>query len=764
MKALVLVTGDIVLDCHLYGGVRTSATSVDEPGTTYHQSLGGAALTCRLLAAAADTAGREWDEKRAGWEAANAKRKEDSLAALPDDLPAVRPASAFDVRLALEAPLLESLPGQLRSHCVWSERPAEKGSKNRVWRVERHFGYGPAASIPAGGLYKLSTSNSNTSAVLTVIDDGGILFRHESSRGVWPGLSDGTTQFLLKMSPPLCRGDLWETLKASPSAMSRLIVVVSAADLRREDAEVSKRLSWEQCAESTLSALKHDPIVAELSRAAHVVVNFRAGGALWIAGGTPSPSIRLIFDHSRLEEDFDREFEGTAYGFQTCVVTGIAHQLMAQHVGLDPKSKPGSPFADTGAMRRAMDAGIMAGLAAHRRLLELGHGPVKPARPGAEPAFPTEALGAAVAARASGFVAIDVPNWVIEAGKGPWTVLAESEQLDVPTTPLVGLAHLTARYGLDALSHVPALKLGDLFTVDRSEIESLRALDALIRDYEEAKVQKKPLSIGVFGPPGSGKSFGVKALAQGILGRKLPPGEKVPILEFNLSQFKDTDDLIGALHRVRDAVLKGITPVAFWDEFDSQHYKWLQYLLAPMQDGAFQEGQVTHPIGKCIFVFAGGTSDTIDEFGVREPPKLTPEERKKLSGDAREDRQREEQDYLEFRRLKGPDFVSRLQGFLNVLGVNPSSETDITYPIRRALILRGMLRLKEQAELKIDPGLLNALLSTTLYRHGARSLEKIIGSLTSGSDGGRLYRAALPPDPALERETDAVEFRQLMEQ
>ena len=56
---------------------------------------------------------------------------------------------------------------------------------------------------------------------------------------------------------------------------------------------------------------------------------------------------------------------------------------------------------------------------------------------------------------------------------------------------------------------------------------------------------------------------------------------------------------------VRDEVLRGNTPVVFWDEFDSREYHWLQYLLAPMQDGKFQDGQINHPIGKSVFIFAG---------------------------------------------------------------------------------------------------------------------------------------------------------------
>ena len=110
---LVLVTGDVVRDCHLYGGVKTAATSFSEPGTRYEERYGGAALTHELLEAAAATA------RAAG--------------------------STWEVALGLSLP--KKLPPQLRSYGVWMDRPKRKGSKERVWRVERHFGYGPTAPI-----------------------------------------------------------------------------------------------------------------------------------------------------------------------------------------------------------------------------------------------------------------------------------------------------------------------------------------------------------------------------------------------------------------------------------------------------------------------------------------------------------------------------------------------------------------------------------------------------------------------------------------
>jgi len=180
-------------------------------------------------------------------------------------------------------------------------------------------------------------------------------------------------------------------------------------------------------------------------------------------------------------------------------------------------------------------------------------------------------------------------------------------------------------------------------------------------------------------------------------------------------------------------------------------YRWLKRLLAPMQDGAFQEDRITHPIGKCIFVFAGGTSETLEAFG---PEELRPLP-KKTSQEMRKQREKLEEKRNKFALLKGPDFVSRLQGHLNVLGPNPRKADpggqiecgpDRTYPVRRTLMLRNILKLKDRATSPIDSGLLFALPGVSGYRHGARSFEKLI--------------AALPP--MLDRDVDAGEFLDLM--
>jgi RyR domain len=737
----ILVTGDIVLDCHLYGGVYAGVGTA--AASAYTEHLGGAALTHKLLAAAASAA-------------AQAKKQV---------------APAYGTQLDLDTRELQrTLPEHLRSYGVWVAQPVRKGSRDLVWRVERDFGYG-SAEPPRESVFERNPAQAPSSPILTLIDDGGILFRNGTSRSAWPEFPDKEAgHYLLKTTSPLCRGDLWAALEP---VMDRLIVVASVGDLRREDAQINSRLSWEQCAEDTIRELRDDPIVRGLGRAAHVIVSFGSAGALWADRGRDgqAAAYHLVFDPAMLEGDYSLAMDGRVYGVQTCLAVGIAHHLM-QRNGEADGAQILSPFADGATFGEAMVDGVAAGLLARRSLMDRGHGRVDKPNPG----FPHEALGGVIAGSPVGFVTVRVPSDACRPGGCRWTILDQSEASatsSVPANaPLTGLAQLTARYGLDtALSKVPAFRVGNLFTVDRSEAESLRTLDGLIRMYESIKSQKTPLCIGVFGPPGAGKSFGVKALAKGILGKD------GPFLEFNLSQFTSPDELIGAFHRVRDAVLRGITPVAFWDEFDSQSYTWLQYLLAPMQDGAFQDGQITHPIGKCIFIFAGGTSPTLEGFGVKEPIEPSSAELAALGTGDRAERRREfgeaSERYRGFKLLKGPDFISRLHGFLNVLGPNPRTESgciDITWPIRRAIILRAILGgqdvldLKGSDELDIDPGLLDALLGVPAYRHGARSFEKIIRVLVHDSRGRRLRRSALPSEPLLDRETDAAEFHRLLTQ
>jgi hypothetical protein len=297
---------------------------------------------------------------------------------------------------------------------------------------------------------------------------------------------------------------------------------------------------------------------------------------------------------------------------------------------------------------------------------------------------------------------------------------------------------------------------GGLRTVDRSEIESFRSLQNLIGEYLARPHTKRPLCIAVFGPPGSGKSFGVEQVAKSV-GRMTDA--IVEKLEFNLSQFETTRDLVGALHRVRDKVLEGIVPLVFFDEFDCSfngQLGWLRYFLAPMQDGSFRDGDTVHPIGKSVFVFAGGLSATFAQFARETVSEdLSPADRRAA--------------LAQFKEAKGPDFASRLRGYVNILGPNPQSAADRLYLIRRATVLRSLLQRnwsslidpQNPAVLNVDEGVLRALIGVPVYKHGIRSLESVLEM--SLLEGQRVFEpGALPALKQLEQHVDATAFARLV--
>ena len=343
----VIVTGDIVLDCHLYGGAQDGKPSRNDRGTQYVEVPGGAALTRALLDATADEQGLVWDEARSMWDEERAARRKANqpLPPRPDDLAPRRPPRHYATILAQQLPdVWGAIPLHLRSYSVWTPSPTDKRDKNQVWRTNRDFGYGPLEPQQHGYQFPIDPESGETVPNLVVIDDAAKGFRHATAKASWPTLDaqDGR-YYLLKMTHPIACGDLWEALH---DVRERLIVIVSAGDLRRQDIQIDARLSWEQCAEHTLTAVLHDPTGIELRRsAAHVIITFGSAGALRVSGGPADDDVtaRLIFDPLRLEGDFEREVGGTTYGFQTAFTVAVAHHLMRFHVGLTSSPRGPAP-------------------------------------------------------------------------------------------------------------------------------------------------------------------------------------------------------------------------------------------------------------------------------------------------------------------------------------------------------------------------------------------------------------------------------------
>jgi hypothetical protein len=732
----ILVTGDQGVDYDIYLQSDEDNPPPGTPPTVIHATPGGAGIVYRALRAAqADPAAGGCFEATL---APDQRGDGPSTAAI---------WSPFDL-------------GDLGA------TPADQ--KSKVWRTRRSMSLGrvsgpsvlprPAPSAPIGD------DTTRHAADILVIEDNGGGFRLNVP--AWlveflEGAEDDLPQHIvLKTCAPLGHGALWWTLAGRQAVADRLVVVVPVADIRRADVRVSQGISWERTAEDLARELASSPALAGLRQARHVMATLHGEGALWMerpADPSAAVRVRLLFDPACLEEEWSRRvgIKGNAYGYHAVFAAALAARLAIDAAAGED---------------RALASGIERGLAALRALRVLGHGPVKASDPG----LPEVQLGKLLAGattrdvagadgriqwpRVTAFGRTDVP--APHGGGSTWRML-EATDRELSGYPLHGKAHRIALLGTSALGNVPYARFAKLFTIDRDEIEALRNLKRLMEAYAEARGETKPLSIAVFGPPGAGKSFGIKQIAETVIEDK-----RRAFLEFNLSQFNDPADLIGAFHQVRDRVLDGKLPVVFWDEFDSQDYRWLQFLLAPMQDGKFQEGQITHPIGQCVFVFAGATSYTCEGFGPPEQP----------ASESAADRERHHTEVARFRLRKGPDFKSRLHGFLDVFGPNPRQRlsgakweddpADVCYPVRRAVLLRSMLGLMDERNgakrLDIDPGLLATLLETH-YTHGSRSFEKIAVALRQSAGPG-YRRSALPSDEVLAMNVgDLAEFKRCLD-
>lgn len=679
----ILVTGDFVVDHHIYEGRRHHYADWAEDGVRIRRQRGGAAQVFEILREVLTA------NTRAG-------------------------ADEWSVHLC------EYKADESHAYAFWRPFPKKEPREKQSWRVSEAMGFGASEELPLGDSWTSSTNPPQPPAIV-VLAEGGRGFRDATH--AWPKVElAGATWIVLKTTAPVADGPLWEYLTSNHS--DRLVVVVSASELRQSPAQLSAALSWEKTIQNLLHELQREGRLAALTRCRHLVVTFEMEGALWFdlaptgnnAGLRADTRVHFVHDSPVIEGDRAHGVEGAGIGFQSCMAAAVAWQLT--HDTLD------------------LSTALEAGLAAMRDLLEKGHGPAAVAPLG----FPAARLARGIeqAQYLYSRAVFPVSSPVNES----WSLVQQSQRTE---EPVFDLARLVLLRGSIALANLPHLRIGNFLTADRREIEALRTLVQIIRRYQQHDPGKKPLSIGVFGPPGAGKSFAVRELANHVIGGS-------GWMEFNLAQFGGPGDLIDAFHQIRDLVLQGLLPVAFFDEFDANSYRWLAPLLAPMQDGRFQDGQIAHTLGKCIMVFAGGTSSTFETFG---PPEL-------ITGQDESAAQRD------FRLVKGPDFKSRFDGFLNVVGPNQrknasSADVDVSdmcFPLRRALMIRAELRCAVDEKLDIDEGLVHALLRVDFYKHGARSLGKILQPFAAARPGP-LRRSQLAPDAQLDMHVDTKAFTRL---
>ncbi|HWH72426.1 MAG TPA: hypothetical protein VNT26_23900 [Candidatus Sulfotelmatobacter sp.] len=599
--------------------------------------------------------------------------------------------------------------GYHQSYAIWAKKPKTNQAEDlTVWRVEQMLG----VQSPHGTRINVSNGGDDPEAAdLVLMDDSDPAFRSDTS--AWPrAMTAGKAPWVVvKMTRPIADGTWWKRLSALDH--SNVVAVMTADDLRNSGVVLNRGLSWEATLADLADAFGPGGKLAGFRAFRCVVVTCDTVGACVYERGV-EPPFCLVCDPEAIEGTWQRQFPGTMMGYTSCLITGIARELLLNPTAPD------------------LLKGVADGLRAQRVLLSVGYSDPEAKKVLEFPYGPVIKGFDLPPGQAEPFVSFQVHPRKDRS----WAILRDR----------IGdrnfeLASAVAVLGEGQLREQgPLCSFGKMTTIDRSETENYRSLVALIEEYLNQRAPSQPLSIAVFGAPGSGKSFGVTEVARSVLGNQSKK------LVFNLSQLQDPHELIHALHSVRDESLSGRTPLVFWDEFDAnlgqQPWGWLRYFLAPMQDGLFLDGQVSHTIGRSVFVFAGGTAESMNQFC------------KELESD-------------EKKRAKVPDFISRIKGFVDVSGPNPKDDRadDGLYMIRRAVLLRSILKrlaphLFVGPHLQIDHGVLNALLRVPTYKYGSRSLESIL-VMSRLSDRRRYERSCLPSESQLNLHVDGAAFLSL---
>ena len=781
MKKQIHVAGDVCLDVL---GLSMPAP-LPSPGgqdnwretgeTRTHYRLGGALLLADLVAAAMP----ECEVKG-------------PRPCLPDDLLVGKskeyPLSPKEFLDAAERFTRKEIVHSLLRLDHFRAKPGAKDAD--TIRVKSTEGFsGPSLHDGEPSLKILPPDGAGEAPDVIVLDDTGNRFRRSPDQ--WPAvvmkpLPDKSLLAVHKLHRPLpgknSRPDqsksesgnnssLWEAL-TSPAACH--IVIVSVEDLRECEAPISRGLSWERTALDLVWQLLNVENFEALRSCPHLIVRLGLDGAVYwrYTKGKENDEYRawLIYNPSGIEGSSENACEGKMVAYGSAFTAALVKDLVAGTVsgGFDcyadkeGKSWPGIEI----------EKGIKSGLLASQRLLQMGFG-----SDANEPNYPREKLFGARDRSETLFACQPIPiiPGAANPDRGYWRLLESI--FSGKTQSLHRAVALMARNAKPAtaedteaanlLAQSPvAVFAKALRTYDRREIENYRALYSLMHDYVRQTSPLRPLSVAVFGPPGAGKSFGVKKVAEALVEagglRKIKP------LTFNLSQYHEPDELAAAFHLVRDIVLRGEIPLVFFDEFDTaldgQALGWLRYFLSPMQDAEFMDRGTPHPIGQSIFVFAGGTCNTYEEFA----RPFTVRNRSDESSQA----------FAEFKSTKGPDFLSRLRGSLNIPGLDLNADFDAygppdAFPCDSAILLRraGILafQLSEKSphlrnadkSLKVSPPVIRALLHLPRFEHGNRSFEALL-DMSHLVDEKKFTPALLPASGHTELHAAATHLSQLI--
>jgi len=628
----------------------------------------------------------------------------------------------------------------------------------------------------------------------------------------------------------------------------KVVGVFSGDDLRSWGVPISRSLSWERTVRDVVEATRRGDLLRGHTPP-HLVITFDYDAALYLHTKPVSNNSNrrivheglLVFSIGGAEGDFTSNISGDMPGAQTAFVSVFSTLLYRQ---LEQKALSGKPgeFPLTHADRILATA-----LVAKRRVLESGFAINDTGRPFREEVtrsgdnerrVPRLYYSEGIFSLHSNQPRFDrpqseAPDPFLAAEKGlnkrdfrdpfddeafAWNL--SEQKLDCyrfqrsqllnptrnirsifndaagPRERLADFAERAVDYVITgkAPKQVPICSFGKIKTAEVEEIEHFRTIRQLVRAYLSNTAANRPLGIAVFGPPGAGKGFSVDNIME-MLPAHLKNLVKEDRHKCNLTALSEPEDLVHYFQLARNSALRGKVPMLFFDEFDctagETKFFWLKHFLGPLQDGEFLENHIIHPIGKAIFIFAGGVCRTFAAFA---------KEMNKNSDQVREQLKRKDADAQQVTNFKGVDFLSRLHGYIDIAAFSPEDaeweETksaelrkklnqfyhphyrdkhailiNPSYLMRRAFTLRSMLEYhldkifskQPRREARIDRKIVRAMLATKIFLHGARSMEAIIRmSVLEDSDSFKI--AHLPPDKQLKMHVDSENFSNCLNQ
>jgi len=549
------------------------------------------------------------------------------------------------------------------------------------------------------------------------------------------------------------------------------------------DLAIARRISIERTAQDFLQELHTNPFLSELGKFEHLVVRFGLLSVVHSYRIKNRRFHRLFFDPKDIyEPSYSTKVSGLVTGNQTLLLGNIVRQLLV----LTEEEKK-NPYVVT----ERIGVGIKQGIKDCKERYDNGYGdkpsealeflnpkPTNRPNPAFVPAAFTDQRKEVKNFEDEEKLASDIADERIPIAHPAWSILAQSAEYK-----LVQAAENIVYNGVDlAVNHQsnlfdtiwsPIGRFGEnkeMIVLERYELESYRSVQLLMEEAMTPE-NKSILSLAVFGPPGSGKSFVSRRIANSACAAL---NIKLHLETINLASISDSQQLTSKLDNAFLSYIKKtketgndkLQLIIFFDEFDcsinDKSLGWLKSFLPMMQDGEFsptyntQEkyGVYTEGLNQPILIFAGGTSHAYSHFS-----------RQDSSGDT--------EDKLRFVQAKGPDFVSRLRGHIDILGPTKISELDEGYVIRRAILLRTAF-FNRFRQFKLIPNdentnldkllykpLVRAMLTVSKYKHGARSMQAII-AMCGTLPGGRITAASMPPHAQLNMHVDANEFLKLI--